>query len=311
MLIDPADQLIYAWTRVLLSLMKKDGRTISPNIKFGINVPNFGSVCYDPRALSNLAREAEEAGWDGFFLWDHLSFDRKWRIPFVDPWVALTAIAMMTERIKIGTLVTPLARRRPWKLARETVSIDNISKGRLILGVGLGVPRDFEAFGEEVDSRTRAEKTDEALDILTGLWTGEEFSYSGKHYQLDKMIFLPKPVQVPRIPVWVAGTWPNKRPLRRAAHWDGVVPLSVDYPKDLVPDDLKKIVAYLSRSRLDIRSFDVCVSGTTPSNQEEGARIVQPYIEAGATWWSESISDMRGSFEEMRERIRQGPPKIQ
>jgi alkanesulfonate monooxygenase SsuD/methylene tetrahydromethanopterin reductase-like flavin-dependent oxidoreductase (luciferase family) len=281
------------------------------NIRFGINVPNFGGVYSDARALSNLAREAEEAGWDGFFLWDHVSQPVKWKIPFVDPWVALTAIAMMTERIKIGTLITPLARRRPWKLARETVSIDHISRGRLILGVGLGVPRDFEAFGEEVDNRTRAEKTDEALDILTGLWTGEEFSYSGKHYQLQKVAFLPKPVQAPRIPVWVAGMWPNKRPFRRAARWDGVVPLSVNFPKDLTPDDLKKIVDYLSPYRQDMRSFDVCVSGTTPTNPEEGVKIVQPYIEAGATWWSESISDMRGSSEEMRERIRQGPTKIQ
>ena len=283
---------------------------MSPNIRFGINVPNFGSVYYDARTLSNLARDAEEAGWDGFFLWDHMSLDAKWKIPFVDPWVALTAIAMMTERIKVGTLVTPLARRRPWKLARETVSIDHISKGRLILGVGLGMPRDFEDFGEEVDSRTRAEKTDEALDILTGLWTGNEFSYSGKHYQLRRVVFLPKPVQAPRIPVWLAGMWPNKRPFRRAAHWDGVVPLSVNYPKDLSPDELKKIIVYLSRYRLDMMSFDVCVFGTTPCNPEEASKIVQPYVEAGATWWSESISDMRGSSEEMRERIRQGPPRI-
>lgn len=290
--------------------MKKDGRALSTNIRFGINVPNFGNSYYDPRALSDLAREAEEAGWDGFFLWDHISSDIKWKIPFVDPWVSLAAIAMMTERIKIGTLVTPLARRRPWKLARETVSIDHISKGRLILGVGLGMPRDFEAFGEDADNRTRAEKTDEALEILTGLWTGEEVRYSGKHYRLDKMVFLPKPVQAPRIPIWVAGMWPNKKPFRRAAHWDGVVPLSVDYPKDLTPNDLRKIAAYLSSYRSDMRSYDVCVWGTTPSDPEEGARMVQPYIEAGATWWSESISDMRGSSKEMLERIRQGPPKI-
>jgi alkanesulfonate monooxygenase SsuD/methylene tetrahydromethanopterin reductase-like flavin-dependent oxidoreductase (luciferase family) len=280
------------------------------NTKYGINVPNFGSVYYDPKTLSDMAREAEEAGWDGFFIWDHISFDKKWTVPCVDPWVALTAIAIKTERINIGTLVTPLARRRPWKLARETVSIDHISKGRLILGVGLGVPRDFEAFGEEADNRVRGEKMDEALDILTGLWTGKKFSHSGKHYQLDEVTFLPKPVQAPRIPIWVACMWPNKRPLRRAARWDGVVPLSIGYPKNLTPHDVKKIIAHVSSHRATLKSFDVCVSGTTPSNPEEGAKIVQPYVEAGATWWSESISDMRGSSEEMRERINQGPPRV-
>ncbi len=280
------------------------------NTKYGINVPNFGSVYHDPKALSKLASKAEEAGWDGIFTWDHISFDTKWKVPCVDPWVALAAIAMRTERIKIGTLVTPLARRRPWKLARETVSIDQMSKGRLILGVGLGVPRDFEAFGEDTDNNVRAEKMDEALDVLTGLWTGEKFSYSGKHYQLNEVSFFPKPVQSPRIPIWVACMWPNKRPLRRAARWDGVVPLSADYPKDLTPYELKKALTYLSNHRVNQRFLDVCVSGTTPSNPEEGAKIVQPYIEAGATWWSENISDMRGSPREMQERIRQGPPRI-
>ncbi len=280
------------------------------NTKYGINVPNFGSAYYDPKTLSELARDAEEAGWDGFFIWDHISFDKKWKVPCVDPWVALTAIAMKTERINIGTLVTPLARRRPWKLARETVSIDHISKGRLILGVGLGVPRDFEDFGEEVDNRIRAEKMDEALDILTGLWTGRKFSYSGKHYHLNEVTFLPKPVQAPRVPIWVASMWPNKRPLRRAAHWDGVVPISVDYPKDLTPYDVKNIVAYVSKLRADRRSLDVCVLGITPSNPEKGANIVHPYVEAGATWWSENINDMRGSYKEMQKRIRNGPPKV-
>lgn len=285
-------------------------KVMGSNTRYGINVPNFGRAFYNPKTLSELASDAEEAGWDGFFIWDHIILDRKWKVLFVDPWVALTAIAMKTERIRVGTLVTPLARRRPWKLARETVSIDHISNGRLILGVGLGVPRDFEAFGEEANNKIRAEKMDEALDVLTGLWTGKPFSYSGKHYQLDEVTFLPKPVQAPRVPIWVACMWPNKRPLRRAARWDGVVPISVDWPKDLTPYDVKKIVAHMASYRTDPRPFDVCVLGTTPSNPEKGAEIVQPYVEAGATWWSESINDMQFSFEEMRERIRQGPPRV-
>lgn len=280
------------------------------NTRYGINVPNFGRAFHNPKTLSELASDAEEAGWDGFFIWDHIILDRKWNVAFVDPWVALAAVAMKTERIRIGTLVTPLARRRPWKLARETVSIDHMSNGRLILGVGLGVPRDFEAFGEEASSRIRAEKMDEALDVLAGLWTGEPFSYSGKHYQLAEVTFLPKPVQTPRVPIWVACMWPNKRPLRRAARWDGVVPISVDYPKDLTPYDMKKIVTYTAKYRTDRRPFDICVLGTSPSNPRKRVEMVQLYVEAGATWWLESINDMQGSFEEMRERIRQGPPTV-
>jgi len=280
------------------------------NTRYGINVPNFGKAFHNPKTLSELASDAEEAGWDGFFIWDHIILDRKWNVAFVDPWVALAAVAMKTERIRIGTLVTPLARRRPWKLARETVSIDHISNGRLILGVGLGVPRDFEAFGEEASNRIRAEKMDEALDVLVGLWTGEPFSYSGRHYQLAEVTFLPKPVQTPRVPIWVACMWPNKRPLSRAARWDGVVPVSVDYPKDLTPYDVKKIITYMARYRTDPRPFDICVLGNTPSDPKKRVEMVQPYVEAGATWWLESVNDMQGSFQEMRERIRQGPPSV-
>ena len=142
-----------------------DGR-----VRFGISVPNFAEYA-DPRLLTALAREAEAAGWDGFFLWDHILIERSWRMPMADPWVALAAIAAATERIRLGPLVTPLARRRPWKVARETVTLDHLSGGRTILGVGLGHPPEAEyaAFGEEPDARVRALKLDEGLDVLTGL----------------------------------------------------------------------------------------------------------------------------------------------
>ena len=292
------------------------------NIKYGINVPNFGDY-FHPSMLAELASEAEEARWDGFFIWDHISGPTEWKVPvgdslvpiahapFVDPYVALTAIAMKTERIRIGALVTPLARRRPWKLARETVSIDHLSNGRLVVGVGLGgTPLEFEAFGENGDAKVRAKKLDEGLAILTGLWTGMPFSYSGEYYQLDEMPFLPKPVQSPRIPIWVACFWPNKRPLRRAVRYDGVVPGTADWTKKLTPDDVRQIVAYITRHRSNPRPFDVIIGGETPSDPEKGEEMMQPYVEAGATWWSEELTGWRGSLEEMRGRIRQGPPRV-
>ena len=152
-------------------------------MKYGINIPNFGWFG-DIHTLLEIAIESEEAGWDGFFLWDHLLvFDPKEMIlPFVDPWIALSAIACNTKTIKIAPLITPLPRRRPWKVAREAISLDHLSNGRVILGVGLGAPvnMEFEWFGEDTDAKIRAEKLDESLDIIRGLWTGESFSYAGK-----------------------------------------------------------------------------------------------------------------------------------
>jgi alkanesulfonate monooxygenase SsuD/methylene tetrahydromethanopterin reductase-like flavin-dependent oxidoreductase (luciferase family) len=176
-------------------------------MQYGIYLPNFGDEI-SPRALADLACEAEQAGWDGFFLWDHILYSKTQKLRMVDPWIALAAMAMKTERIRLGTSVTPLPRRRPWKLARETVSLDHLSNGRLILSVGLGEPGDaeFGQFGEETDIKVRAAKLDVGLDVLAGLWRGKSFSYQGKYYQVQKTVFLPPPVQTPRIPVWVGGS---------------------------------------------------------------------------------------------------------
>lgn len=181
-------------------------------MQYAVSLPNF-DVHADPRVLARLARDAEAAGWDGFFIWDHILFDPYGGIALSDPWVALAAIALGTERIRIGTMVTPLPRRRPWKLAREAVSLDHLSGGRLILGVGLGDPvrEEFAWLGEETDNRVRAKKLDEGLAIVTGLWSGEKFAYEGEQYQVKETIFLPRPVQSPRIPIWVAGAWPTRR----------------------------------------------------------------------------------------------------
>jgi alkanesulfonate monooxygenase SsuD/methylene tetrahydromethanopterin reductase-like flavin-dependent oxidoreductase (luciferase family) len=162
-------------------------------VRYAISIPNFGEWA-DPRTMVELAREAEAAGWDGFFLWDHIRFSTS-PLPVQDPWVLLAAIATVTERMTIGPMVTPLPRRRPWVVARQAVSLDHLSNGRVLLGVGIGEPVDVEltAFGEQGDRTVRAAMLDEALSIIAGLWSGEEFSFNGDHYQLAPMTFLPRP----------------------------------------------------------------------------------------------------------------------
>jgi len=279
-------------------------------MRYGVSTPNFGDYS-DPRLLAELAREAEAAGWDGFFLWDHIVWP--WHDTVADPWVALAVMAMSTERLRLGPMVTPIPRRHPWKLARETVTLDRLSGGRLLLGVGLGgfQSEEFEAFGEEGDPKVRAAKLDEGLEVLTGLWSGEPFSYSGKHYQVKKVHFTPPPIQQPRIPIWVAGTWPFKAPFRRAARWDGVVPTSRDVDKSLTPAEIRDIVTYVKEHRTSDAPFDVAHGGWTPGRDAaEDAEIVAPYAEAGVTWWLEARLPWVSPLAEVRERIRKGPPRV-
>jgi alkanesulfonate monooxygenase SsuD/methylene tetrahydromethanopterin reductase-like flavin-dependent oxidoreductase (luciferase family) len=284
-------------------------------VKFAIDAPNFGEYS-DPRTLAALAREAEEAGWDGFFIWDHVLFDYAARPPIADPWVALAAIAAVTERIRIGPMVTALARRRPWQVARQAVTLDHLCGGRLVLGVGLGHPpeADFEPFGEETEPKVRARRLDEGLDVLTGLWSGEPFSYNGEHYRIAEVAFLPRPLQSPRIPIWVAGVWPGKPPFRRAARFDGAYPIKIGaagFPESLTADDVRDLRSYVAGRRSSDEAFDVTVGGFTPgADPKVAAGIVAPLAEAGATWWTEAINPWRGPLEEMRKRVRQGPPAL-
>ncbi len=281
-------------------------------MKFGLDIPTAGEYA-DPRKLADLAADAEDAGWDGFFIWDIVFMSGGSDAPIVDPWVALSAIAMRTQRIKIGAMLTPLPRRRPWQVAREAVSLDLLSQGRLVFGAGLGYQeRDFAPFGEDFDLKKRAEQLDEGLEVLKGLWRGEPFSFHGKHYQVEDVTYLPKPVQYPRIPIWVAGGWPNRKPFRRAARWDGIYLMTVNQVTNeyLTPGEIREIVAYINAHRETSDPFDIAASGETPADAQKGAAIVQPYQEAGATWWIE-LEDSRGSFEAYRERIRQGPPRVE
>jgi len=246
-------------------------------MKRGVFLPPFGSFGELPD-LIDLAVTAETAGWDGFFLWDHLVH----RVdgPYFDAWIALAAIAARTERIRLGPLVTPVPRRRPWKLAREAVSVDRLSGGRLVLGVGIGTDHsgEFSAFGEPADDRTRAELLDDGLDIITKLWTGEPAHHDGAHFHVNGACFLPRPLQQPRIPIWSAVHWPHRRPLRRAARYDGVVPVG-----EIPPDAVSELLSEVRRHRTAPGTFDVAIpswTATAPAHD---------YEHTGATWWLEAF----------------------
>jgi alkanesulfonate monooxygenase SsuD/methylene tetrahydromethanopterin reductase-like flavin-dependent oxidoreductase (luciferase family) len=199
-------------------------------------------------------------------------------------------------------------------VARETITLDLLSGGRVVLGAGLGSPRDaeFEAFGEEADDRRRAQRLDEALDVLAGLWSGEWYAHSGEHFALDEMRFLPRPVQE-RIPVWIGGNWPNRRPFQRAARWDGVVPEKVGGQLP-TPDDVRDLSAYIAERRAAAsvegsRPFDVVIGGVSQAADAEGEEIARSYADAGATWWMERFHPSRGSVDDARRRIADGPPR--
>ncbi len=181
----------------------------------------------DPRQMAELAGEAESAGWDGVFYYDAIAIGD---MDMYDPWVVLAAMAMRTERVRLGLIVAAPSRRRPWKLAREAMTIDHLSGGRLVLPVGLGALDDagFGNVGEPTDARTRADLMDETLAIVDGLWSGEPFEFHGAHYQFGPMTFRPAPVQRPRIPIWVVGAWPKERSMRRVLRWDGIVTQTED-----------------------------------------------------------------------------------
>jgi alkanesulfonate monooxygenase SsuD/methylene tetrahydromethanopterin reductase-like flavin-dependent oxidoreductase (luciferase family) len=277
-------------------------------MKYGLDVSITGAYAH-AGLLADLAVLAEEAGWDGFFVQDGLlNADSQ---ALVDPWVALCAIALRTGRLRIGALMTPLAAYRPWQVARQAMSLDHLSQGRLIFGAGLGFQaQDFVAVGEDADPRRRAEKLDEGLEVVRSLWSGEIFSFHGVHYQMTESQLLPKPLQSPSIPIWVAGSWPNRKPFRRAAGFDGIYIASLKADgESLTPNALQEALAYVKTQRKLALPFDVAFAGETPADCEQGAKMVQPYAAAGVTWWLEGIWAERGSVEGMRERIRGGPPK--
>jgi alkanesulfonate monooxygenase SsuD/methylene tetrahydromethanopterin reductase-like flavin-dependent oxidoreductase (luciferase family) len=281
-------------------------------VQSAVGLPNVGEYG-DPELLVQLARDAEAAGWAGAFVWDHVAY-REPGWPVADPYMTVAAIAASTERIRVGVLVSAFARRRPTKLARELATLDVLSGGRLVVGAGLGSQpeQEFELFGEDADARVRAQKLDEGLEIVDGLWTGAAYTFTGAHHQVGTTGFLPRPVQRPRPPIWIAGRWPATRPFRRAARWDGVFPTFADTPRDRTPDpsQLAEVVAYTRAQRTEAgidpqAPFDVVLEGTSEGPDPE---LVRPYAEVGLTWWIEKLGWFRGTLPEMRARIAGGPP---
>lgn len=273
-------------------------------MNFAVEIVPFGTYA-DPRNIVVMAQAAEAAGWDGIFLWDHLAF--AWGVPSADPWVALAAVAQATQRLRLGTDITPIPRRRPHILATTLAGLDLLSDGRVIFGAGLGgVPLEFSAFGDPDDTRLRAEMLDEGLEVLDGLLSGQEMHHQGRFYAVNGVSLAPLPVQKPRPPIWIGG---ESRPaLRRAARWDGWVIAGVNEEAKMVksPEDIANAAVYMRSFRDDGTAFDIAMSGVSEPGQGE---IVQPYGEAGVTWWLESIFDLRGSMDVMLARIKAGPPR--
>ena len=269
----------------------------------------------DVHTIGELTEEAEAAEWDGVFIADAVDIGMKnsppW--PWFDPWIVLAAMAMRTKRVRIGTFITPVPRRRPWKLVRETVTLDHLSGGRLTLGVGLGAAEHdggFYKVGEAMDLKVRAQRLDEGLAIIAGLWSGKPFSFMGEQYNVQKMTMLPQPVQVPRIPIWVPGVWLKPKSMERALRWDGIIPQKHKSMDRMTPAEVKKLKQFVDQHRSQTTPFDIVVGGTTPGgNRKQAVKTVGQFAEAGATWWLESL--MTSSWEKLRKRIKQGPPRLE
>lgn len=283
---------------------------------YALSLPNGGAWA-DPLSLAELAHVAEDVGWDGVLLEDYLIWQSQENVPTYDPWITLAAMAMRTNRIRLATNVTPVARRRPWKVAREAVTLDHLSNGRVILGVGLGdtgesvgADLSFTHFGEETDARRRAQMLDEALDIIVGLWSGEPFQYDGAYYQVKKVRFVPRPVQTPRIPIWVGGGWPRKGPTERAARWDGSR-LYKHHGASLTPEDIRALCTVVRQQRGSLDGYDIVVSGALEHcTRDEQQAALRELADAGATWCTQYLAPTLGDFEAVRARIIQGPLRI-
>jgi alkanesulfonate monooxygenase SsuD/methylene tetrahydromethanopterin reductase-like flavin-dependent oxidoreductase (luciferase family) len=275
-------------------------------MRYGIVTSNLDEYA-DPRVTVRLARAAEAAGWEAFFVWDHLGFVRG--VPSGDPWIILSAVAASTARLKLGLAITPLARRRPHVVANALASLDLLSGGRTIFGAGLGgVPEEFTAFGEPGDAKERAAMLDEGLHVLDGLWSGETVTHRGQHYAVEGVSLAPRPLQRPRIPIWIGGE--GAPALRRAARWDGWLAPATSHDGTPTmaksPGRIAEMVAEIRRHRTTDTPFEVAVDGYS---EPADSALPHAYEAVGATWWLESIHDVRGRPDEMLERIKAGPPK--
>ncbi len=295
-------------------------------MKKGVFVAPTINEFSDPQNLVDLAVMTEEAGWDGYFICDHLLLDPDGFLPLADPTVVLSAVAAVTERVKIGAMVTPISRRRPWKAAKEFATLDQLSKGRVVIGVGLGgLDQEFSNFDEDPDKKVLAKKTDEGLEIIQRLHTGEAVDFSGEIYSVRGARLLPRPDQRPRIPVWVGAMLPAKPGQRRAARWDGIMPhvmpamleesqdtTGVDMRVLMQPttEQIREVVEFSAPLRESEDPFDVVVSGITADlDKESASKVLSDYKSVGATWWLEWLDCGKpDSLEEIKSLIKAGPP---
>lgn len=274
---------------------------------YGLDLSPVGP-CGEPRTMAALARLAEESGWDGIFLEDYVFFYDP-AVPAFDPLVTLSAIAMATSTIRLGTCVTPVARRRVWKLAAEAMTVDRLSGGRLVLGVGLGDAgsKDFGGVGELTDPRRRALALDESLDVLAALWTGESVTYHGEFVSVDDVRLPATPVQEPRIPIWVGGCARFPGPRQRALRWQGSCMYAAPPPqwRDLTADD----VAMLKDEARSLGKEDFVVAvGGRPRRDDLADEVdyVTSLDDAGTDWWSEYVPPAT-SVDAARALIAEGP----
>ncbi len=273
-------------------------------MKFGFVMP-FG----DARFAAECAQQAEKSGWDGFFIWEPV-----WG---TDPWVCLTAAAMKTTRIRLGTMLSPLPVLSPWKLASEAATLDNLSGGRVILSVGLGaMDTGFMNFGLPTDRKIRAERMDEGLEIITGLWKGQPFQFEGRHFHVKPVELntpLP-PAQHPRIPIWVVGAWPKMKSMKRTLQFDGLLPNFMDENGKVImghPDlnILSEMVDYVRQNQSPDRPFEIIMEGETDPERPETMNIVQSYSRMGVTWWIEAQWNQE-SNQALLDRLKAGPPRV-
>jgi probable F420-dependent oxidoreductase len=273
-------------------------------MRYGIDICVLGELA-EPSRVVELARVAEAAGWEAVFVWDHLAF--AWGVPSGDPWVLLAAVAQATTRVRVGTAVTPLPRRRPAVVANAVATLDRLSGGRAVLGAGAGgVPGEFTAFGESGDARVRAAMLDEALEVVAALWEGRPVSHAGTHYTVEQVTLAPLPVQRPRVPIWVGGNGPGPR--RRAARWDGWIVGGDDEHGEMVlaPQRLADGLADVRRHRVDDNPFEVALIGASAGPDDP---VVTPYQAAGATWWLEHVHGRRAPYTQLMSRVEAGPPR--
>jgi alkanesulfonate monooxygenase SsuD/methylene tetrahydromethanopterin reductase-like flavin-dependent oxidoreductase (luciferase family) len=296
-------------------LVGAEGETVS--MRCSVNIPNLGDFA-DPRVAGEVARLAEDAGWDGLFVWDHLiGYNQDLVGEFAATNILLAAAALATSRIRLGAQVTPVPRRRPRQLAREIATLDRLSGGRMILGVGLGDPvaNEYGRFGEPTDVKVLAALLDEGLEAITLLWSGEPVTFHGRYVTIDDVIMRPTPLQRPRVPIWVGGHWPRKAPARRAARWDGAVLTTGPWEQPPDPDVIAEMRADIQARRdeagLGDAPFELVVGGSTPGDTATTRDIVGPLAAAGASWWDERFPfDSLGRFDAVRTRVEQGPPAL-